>query len=275
MGFTLIEIALFLSVTAVLFVGITVGTNNSIMQQRYYDTVQNYAEFLRSIYSQVSNTQSVGQGNSEKAIYGKLVVFGESVDLNGEKINDMSMQQYGQQVFVYDVVGSVSNSGTGSTIDLLTEVKANVIFVSEWWDAAHKQPKTATLAGDVQSYVPKWGAAIETTSKATPFTGSILIVRHPRSGTINTLVSDTVVQANKALRTANEKYAGKGTYGISKFLTSKLSTFDSSAVIFCVNPDGVKITSKNRWEIRLAANARNASSVEVIDKDRSDNVCNK
>lgn len=69
-GFTLVEIVLFLAITSLLFVGIIAGTNNSIFQQRYNDSVQNFAEFLRRIYSEVANPQSVGDGRSDSAIYG-------------------------------------------------------------------------------------------------------------------------------------------------------------------------------------------------------------
>ena len=77
-GFTLIEVALFLAVTGLLFAGVMVGVQNSIWQQRYNDTVQNFANFLRNVYSEVSNPQSSGNGRSEElAIYGKLISFGE------------------------------------------------------------------------------------------------------------------------------------------------------------------------------------------------------
>ena len=86
-GFTLVEVSLFLAITAAVFVGVAVGTQNSIFQQRYNDAVQNFAEFLRSMYSQVTNVQSEGHGRSEYAIYGKLVNFEE--DENGNnKITD-------------------------------------------------------------------------------------------------------------------------------------------------------------------------------------------
>ena len=95
-GFTLVEVSLFLAVTAVLFVGIITATQGSIWQQRYFDAVQGYAEFWRSIYSQVSNPQTVGSGNAEIAIYGKLVVFGESMDLQGQPVNGATDATYGQ-----------------------------------------------------------------------------------------------------------------------------------------------------------------------------------
>ena len=36
-GFTMIEVALFLAITGALFAGVTVGVQNSIFQQRYYE----------------------------------------------------------------------------------------------------------------------------------------------------------------------------------------------------------------------------------------------
>ena len=87
-GFTLVEVALFLAITGLVFAGIVVGTQNSIFQQRYNDAVQNFAEFLRSMYSQVTNVQSEGHGRSEYAIYGKLVNFEE--DENGNNKNTFS-----------------------------------------------------------------------------------------------------------------------------------------------------------------------------------------
>ena len=49
-GFTLIEVALFLAITGMLFIGIAAGVQNSIYQQKINDSVQGFAEFLRSVY---------------------------------------------------------------------------------------------------------------------------------------------------------------------------------------------------------------------------------
>ena len=54
-GFTLIEVSLFLAITGLLFLGVTIGVQNSIFQQRYNDSVQNFVEFLRSAYSKTEN----------------------------------------------------------------------------------------------------------------------------------------------------------------------------------------------------------------------------
>ena len=76
-GFTLVEISLFLAITAVIFVGIVAGTQNSVYQQRYNDAVQSFVDFLKNNYSQVMNVQSDGDGTSDHEIYGRMIVFRE------------------------------------------------------------------------------------------------------------------------------------------------------------------------------------------------------
>lgn len=265
-GFTLIEVALFLAVTGALFVGIMVGTQNSIWQQRYNDAVQNYAGFLRNIYAEVSNPQSIGDGRSELAIYGKLITFGQSVGLDGETIGDDE-----QRIFVYDVVGDASGLGTGSVTAVLRSLGANVVVEEK--DDGGAVTKVVP-AGIVESYSPVWGSAIETTEKTLTgnnfFEGSILITRHPRSGMISTLVSNNVIEVNEEIDDANynDNYIN-----IKTLLTSELSSFRVAEVNFCINPEGAGETSTNRRNIRIISNARNASGVEIINLDDAESKC--
>ena len=260
-GFTLVEISLFLAVTAVLFVGIITATQGSIWQQRYFDSVQSYAEFWRGIYSQVANTQTVGKGNGEIAIYGKLVVFGETKNLEGQPVNDVTEANYGQQIFIYDVIGDAKGMGTGSLIGMLGDLGANVVIETPSGSG------TWIPAGEVTDYVPRWGAEIETTEQGKPFSGSILVVKHPRSGTINTVYSKEIIQVNEALVGGYSREAMNG------LLTSKLKDFAASEIDFCLNPFGYGVKTDNRRDIRLAENARNGSGVQIIDLDSDENRC--
>jgi len=280
-GFTLVEVSLFLAVTAVLFVGIITATQGSIWQQRYFDAVQGYAEFWRSIYSQVSNPQTVGSGNAEIAIYGKLVVFGESMDLQGQPVNGATDATYGQQIFVYDVVGDAKGMGTGSVTKMLVELKANVVI--------KEKDDQWIPAGEVVDYVPRWGAEIETTRRRDEdekfkkdeklaFKGSILVVRHPRSGTINTLISSKVIEVNDAV--AKSRSGGMSDEQMNGLLTSVLSldssddeAFKPREIDFCLNPFGYGVETDNRRDIRIAENARNGSGVQIIDLDSEENRC--
>ena len=160
-GFTLVEVSLFLAITGLLFLGVTIGVQNSIFQQRYNDSVQNFVEFLRSAYSKTENVQGTNDGgNTKKAIYGKLITFGEN---NSDDI------------FMYDVIGYAKCEGSfDATIEALKDCKAEVI-------------EDGSIIGQAESYNPRWSAAIQDTN-GDLYKGAILITRHPQSGTIYTFV---------------------------------------------------------------------------------------
>ena len=265
-GFTLVEVMLFLAMTTLLFIGIAMGVQNSVFQQQYNDSTQSFLEFMRSVYSKVSNPQTTGHGNSEEAIYGKLVVFGESVMLDGTTSNDSGA------IFTYDVIGKASTVAgglsTGSATSMLATLDANVVRFNR---GGLENSITSAELVSPEKYTPHWGAVIDGTTNGAPFKGSILVVRHPRSGTINTLVSDDVIEANRVVYEANSS----GSYnGAENLLKSKLSSFRASEVDFCVNPSGPDAASNvPRQNIRILANARNASDVEFIELDGSDNRC--
>lgn len=256
-GFTLIEVSLFLAVTGLLFVGIALGTQNSISQQRSYDSIQNFAEFLKSVYSEVSNPQSVGDGRSDRAIYGKLITFDEEYDLSGNK-NDRRL------IFVYDVIGDVKgNAGAGEIKTTLKSLKVNV---------AIKNGTETLPAGIVENYVPRWQAEIENVDNDEQYRGSILIVRHPRSGTINTLVSDSPVEVNTWIYVEKRDAAS-----IEKLFADQLNNFSEKDADFCINSSG-KASSDKRTDIRIVSNAHNASGVEIIgldDNSPNGNRCRK
>ena len=248
-GFTLIEVSLFLAITGLLFVGIAIGTQNSISRQRSYDSVQNFAEFLRSVYSEVSNPQSVGDGRSDTAIYGKLISFGETFDMSGNN-NDRKM------IFVYDVVGNVSNGlGSGNIIDALKRVKANVVV------ASNTGSDTAVPAGVVENYIPKWQAEVENVDNSDDFRGSVLIVRHPGSGTINTLASASTLEINNWVYVESRRASA-----IGDLFQTQLDSFSVRDTDLCLNTSGKAISDK-RTDIRIVSNAHNASGVEIIGLD--------
>lgn len=265
-GFTLIEVSLFLAISGLLLVGIIAGTQSSIVAQRFNDSVQNYIEFLRTVYSEVNNPQSLGDGRSDYAIYGRLISFGQTTALDG-----MAIPKDEQRIYVYDIIGQSNSIGTGAVTAALSGANANVIFENK---NALGTVTSVDFAGNVKEYIPTWGAAIDDASKTngTPYTGTILIVRHPKSGTISTVVSSTIMQINKIVNDANR--SGNFT-NARKMLKDNLGGFSTSEVDFCVNPNGVGLGADMRRDVRLLSNARNASGVELIDQDNVDNKCLK
>lgn len=276
-GFTLIEIALFLGVTALIFLGVAMGVNNSLFQQQYNDSTSSFLEYMRSIYSKVSNPQGFGDGASESAIYGKLVVFGESVNLKGEPITP------GTEVFSYDVIGKTAVGGTGELQDLLFNPKDGVgagVVIAER-DEKGNITEVEDLASP-ERYVPRWDAGIETTETGhQPVKRAILVVRHPRSGTINTLVYNNTIEINQKflgssawLEGCKPGSAGSSCGEITRFFNDFSSMFSVEETDFCINPYGLGNGGNvPRQDIRILANARNAAAVELIDLDGSDNKC--
>lgn len=228
-GFTLIEVVLFLGVTSLLFLSVTIGVQSSIYQQRYTDTIQSFADFLGNMYSEVLNVQSSGDGKSDKAIYGKLVVFpGE----NGAE----------QVVKVYDVIGNAGDGGGLGNDDTLALLKKLDVGIE---------------TGVTDEYKPKWGARIQKIGEYVDYSGSVLIVRDPKSGTVQTYVSNSIYNGEE----------------VSGMFANSLGNFGIVEVDFCINPDG-NVANDRRADVRLAEGTRNRSGVGVVALDSDENKCN-
>ncbi len=279
-GFTLVEIALFLAVTGALFVGIIAGTQNSIRLQRYNDSVQSFANFWRDIYASVSNTQNLGDGRSDQAIYGKLVVFGEACNFDGGSANFSSCgtkpaSTGGQTIFTYDVIGGIAKPGTNvsnNTLEALAELQTNILVVERNGSEVEVYP-----SGFIDSYTPTWGATIEKPSiqyanDKWPFTGSILVVKHPRSTTIGTYFSSKIIEVNHAM-TENPNAAETILKDVLELAGTDPSAFEPKEVDFCINSDDIGQARFRRQDIRLVKNANNVSGVEILSADSPNNPC--
>ena len=256
-GFTLIEISIFLAVTGALFAAVTVGAQNSIYQQRYNDTVQSFADFLGNLYAEVANVQSdIDGGRKDGAIYGKLVTFGEEVAGDGNE---------GKQVIhVYNVIGKATNSwdtASGNTLELLKGLDANVL---------RDEDNSYRTVGYAETYTPKWAAKVQG-EEFEDFEGSLLIVRNPKSGTIQTFAMDDVVEVSKYLEPSNY-VSGKNVFEYAEEKNYLTERFVPKTVDFCINPNGDGEYS-NRMNVRLIANAHDASGVEIISFDNNDSKC--
>ena len=276
LGFTLIEVSLFLAVTAALFVGVTVGVQSSINNQRYTDSVQSYMEFLRNVYAGVLNVQNdVSGGRSGEAIYGRLVTFGETTDLAGNPVGDPNT------IFVYTVVGNVlKNSTSASAIDVLRDtLHADVAKVKE-----ENGRKSLNLAGFPESYVPKWGTQIEVacTNSGCPnerLRGMLLVVRHPSSWVVYTYFkqissdSDASNQINQAVAELGRRLSTGDNVADARILNlGGIGDGNLGGVDFCVRPNAEGGNTR-RSDVRIAAQARNSSAIELIAEEAGDNKC--
>ena len=127
LAFTMIEVTLFLAVSSALAIAIMSGVSSSLRTRRYNDSINDFVDFLRNVYSQTVNVETLRTeaiasktsctlqgsinsiiseswevtpdtdtshglaGRTNCAVYGKLLTFGEGGDTN--------------TVHVYDVIG--------------------------------------------------------------------------------------------------------------------------------------------------------------------------
>ena len=262
-GFTIIEVAIFLVITGALFIAVTTGVQNSISHQRANDATQSFVEFLRSIYGETMNVQSADSGRSESAIYGKLVTFGESMDLSFKNVDTTDKNS----IYSYDVVGKVDGDVKNRVLSALTELGANVIV---------RDGTRVKVAGIADNYSPRWASRIEPICGAskceyTPIKMALLVVRHPRSGTVYTYVLDgETIEVNKTVKelidfgsVSDATVEAKnpllphinGKEGVKQFVMKDID--------YCINPYG-DVGNTTRTDIRLPKGARNSSSIEII-----------
>lgn len=281
-GFTIIEVSLFLAVTATLFVGVIIGTQNSISRQRAADAVNGFVDFLKNVYSEVSNPQSSGKGNSDQAIYGRLISFGEQMGIGTDESGNTVANEGRRGIYVYDVLGKIDDSNASGD-SLQTELASLdvTVYAEHETKSGSLTGKTLSLAGEVESYYPRWQSEIESVDGSDPIKAAILIVRHPRSGTINTLVFNTNLGINKATAEWGEKQCIMESGGTNcnlytatyEVLKKHIKNFKAQQIDFCVDTFGDN--ASDRRNIRVIQNARNSAGVQLIDLDGDDNKCKK
>lgn len=260
-GFTIIEVMLVLGLTGLLLVGLLGGTFSAIKAQRYNDSVRSFAEYLRTIYSEVLSPESLGQSDAEKlgnqgqAILGKVLVFGG----NGE--NDT-------RVYSATLVGNASldifinNSDAGGFINELGLEGVQTSLLCG--DAAKDQPST------VSNYLPLWEAElmqINDTDKGfstrNRFKGTVIIARSPSSGVVHTIFTPDTYN----LVTGCQPGSDSASNNLRDDLHNNPQKFSYDSIGFCVKSDNASFMR----EVRLAEDGRNTSAVSILNVDQNDN----
>ena len=164
-GFTIIETMLFLSISALLIMGILVGTGYSINVQRYRDSVTSFQSFLQQQFSEVSNvindTRSVDCGSDTGINRGQsnCVILGHYITTNDS-----------HTLTIKKVIG----------LDLNAPILSDDV-------AALQQYSPVVLSTPISTYTIDWGSLIKDISN-NPMTFSILILRSPSSGIVRTFI---------------------------------------------------------------------------------------
>lgn len=271
-GFTIVEILVFLTLSATLAVGIIVASRPPINRQRYNTAVTEFQDFLEGIYGSVNNVQSMGDGRSDTVIYGKLITFGEKTEEGGST-----------PVYIYDIVGDVHISGvstsSASTLVALRDLHASIfreVKESEDDDVHYEFVNNA-------EYVPNLVEIENQLADHTRFSGAVMVVRSPISGKVSTFVRTAtdlkenfwinnvgLAEASPSELIKDESAVArlKNDYLFHLFDPSDVSSLEKD-VDFCLFSEEIQYMGNVRRAVRLSKNAMNSSGVILMPTDGS------
>lgn len=266
-GFTLIEVTLVLALAGLLLVGLLGGTAAAIKAQRYNDSVRTFAEYLRTIYSEVINPATLGSGNSSNvlaagggnyAIYGKVLTFGYKYDNEDDT----------RSVYSATLIGdaNVPNVDISGFINELAAVQAELF--------CGKNINGVEYSTTVSRYEPTWQAELmeintSPLSVNNRFRGTVIIARMPSSGAIHTVYTPEAYDLRDGCKSLSESAAStkfqKDIYDYSQDPTTATVKFYTEPVGFCVKSQNV--SAGNYREVRIAEDGRNTSAISILNTD--------
>lgn len=268
-GFTIVEVMLVLAISGMLLIGIIGGTFNSIAAQRYNDSLRSFAEYLRGMYSEVINPQSLGSSDPDKliignskdyAILGKVLVFGY----------DYGNVEDNNSVFSATLVGNA----------IIPDTTA-IGFLQELSSTGPDGLNASLFCGDsrrsstVSQYVPLWETEFRQanndtlhTSYNNQFKGTIIIARSPSSGAVHTVYAKDLTYDLKNSCQPNAGGLGTLENRFKDDLKNIPTTGNyniSDPIEICLKPT----TTAVRREIRINADGRNTSAVNTLTDEDS------
>ncbi len=190
-GFTVIEVILFLAVTALLLGGMLAGVNTSINQQRYKDSVNSFVSLIQSQYNLSSNVNS--QRNSQWTCGSAAPTISTTADnyrgttdciIIGRLVQVASGTQIStSNIVAYDINQEVLEAAT-TDIEALTGAGAKIISL--------KQADTAGDNSDAREL--GWDSRIKLvgTADGSDDSFTLAIIRSPVSGMISSYVVNEV-----------------------------------------------------------------------------------
>ncbi|MBQ6396224.1 hypothetical protein IJH89_01405 [Candidatus Saccharibacteria bacterium] len=262
-GFTIIEVSLFLALSGMLMVGLIATSNRSIARQRYNDTVNDVADYFRGVYSDVMNVSSDlplgqatgGAGRSDQAVYGKLLLFGPDNARAGSYSNIVAYDIVGKAITSDALNTAINNAASTDTRSLILCPPAPANPSCQIGASIFREDAAGTPYKRTVHTIP-WESSLENTSDNTPFSGAVLILRSPISGTIRTYVSATDPFGAAAITSSNFYNVMSG------------GAMTESALDICIDsPDNSYNTRRN---LRINAHASNSSSVELVAQDNQE-----
>jgi len=175
-GFTVIELMLFLGITGALFVGLMIGVNSSITQQRYKESVNSLVAILQGQYSEVDNTRN--DRSDDWSCTGGTVV---EDPVAGQKRGTSSCVLLGKAV-------QIQNDGSVIRVMPVIGVEPGELVSASDIDALQAYlPKLSTYNETVREL--DWQTFL-TDTESHRSTFSMLVLRSPVSGLLRVFASN-------------------------------------------------------------------------------------
>ena len=164
-----------------------------------------------------------------------------------------------QGVHIYDVVGDIAETDTGSTLSSLKALNARVTKLNDAGDGRD-------FIGIADVFTTRWGSTVERQDNNNKKQAALLIVRSPATGSIFTYATNdgVTIEVNKMRSVINTGDQ------FTEHLTS--NSFSSQDLDLCINMEN-KVYGGKRKNIRVKKGARSSSDVQVIPLDGEDNRC--
>ena len=228
-GFTIVETSLVLAVTGLLVAMILTGIGSSLNHERYTDAVNQSLDFFRGQYAETANVSNDRPAD-------------ESCDASGISALAGGMPRGASNCLL---VGSIIRSSDGQTVTVNQVIArydpSNDINITSKTDAQILAASSLQQGNQTSTYTVEWGSTLLAPGTKDPAKFSIMVVRVPVSGTVETYAStsDTIQ-------------------------LSSLITTPQSDVKFCLDQQGFLGVGSQPMGILIQNGAANTSGVQPI-----------
>lgn len=228
-GFTIIETSLVLAVTGLVIAGVLLGIGNGLSHQRYTDAVNQTVDFFRGQYAQTTNTlnnRSAAERCDASGISdtGTAMPIGASECLLVGKI----VRATGNDDVTVSQVLALHDPTDDDDISTLSDV--------EILRASHLQQ-----GNQLDDFRPDWGARLVTPGSTDTAQFTMMVVRTPVTGTIQTFTS------------------ASNTSSIADLLNAP-----QEARSICIDQTGFFGVGVAPMGVRITKGAANTTGVEII-----------
>lgn len=236
-GFTIIETMLFLGITGLLILGVLVGTNGSITNQRYRDSVTSLQAILQEQYSNALSTDNSHDNTFTCNSTDASITKGALTDIYAGQSECVLLGKYvtyadDGKLVIRKIVGYVSPDVTTKMNDLLALKDYKIMPL----------PITDTSS---ETYDIEWGSTLvgNVDADTSHINFAILILRSPSSGVsrtfTNTYASPSLIpQGNDITGLVDDLYLKHELNICVKNSDSSLGNIGRSAVHVIANATG-------------------------------------